>query len=224
MKNLRVSIRHLLDRLRVRPTVHDRLAHWVHGPEFRRWCRSHSCNCVQERIELYQFLAMSEGLNDPIDYLEFGVSRGRSMRWWVESSLHPDSTFVGFDTFEGLPEEWAGWQKGVFSADGKAPEILDPRCSFVKGLFQDTLPAWLAGREFTRRTVLHLDADLYTSTLMVLTQLLPKLKNGDIMIFDEFDNYLHEYRALIDATTAYRRSFVPLCHTPNWEQVAFKLT
>ncbi len=171
-----------------------------------------------------QFMLEREGLTGPIDYLEFGVSKGGSLRWWVEHSPHPESTFVGFDTFEGLPEDWGPWPKGAFTADGKAPEIADPRCSFVKGLFQDTLPGWLIGREFKRRIVVHLDADLYTSTLMVLTQIMPRLKSGDIIIFDEFNNYLHEYRAFIDATTAYSRDFVALCHTSHWVQAAVKAT
>jgi O-methyltransferase len=88
---------------------------------------------------------------------------------------HPDSTFVGFDTFEGLPEMWGPWPKGSFTADGETPDIVDPRCSFVKWLFQDTLPGWLSGREFPGRTLVHLDADLYSSTLVVLAQLLPKI-------------------------------------------------
>ena len=160
----------------------------------------------------------------PIDYLEFGVSRGDSLRWWVENCRHPESTFTGFDTFEGIPEAWASWPRGTFSADGKAPEIDDPRCSFVKGLFQDTLAGWLSDREFPRRAVVHLDADLYSSTLVVLAQLLPKIKSNDILIFDEFCSYLHEYRAFAEMTKAYGREFVPLCRTAEWFQVALKAT
>jgi hypothetical protein len=146
------------------------------------------------------------------------------LRWWVENNQHPESSFVGFDSFEGLPEDWDGWPKGAFSTEGQLPEISDPRCSFVKGLFQNTLPGWLSARDFARRTVLNLDADLYSSTLMVLTQLLPKLKTDDILIFDEFGSYLHEYRAFSDATTAYQKRFVPVARTHHWGVVALKTT
>jgi hypothetical protein len=179
---------------------------------------------LAERTELYRYVVECEGLEGPIDYLEFGVSRGGSMRWWVENSRHPESTFVGFDSFEGIPEAWANWPEGTFSAGGKTPDIADPRCRFVKGLFHDTVPGWLSGREFPRRTVLHLDADLYSSTLVVLAQLVPKLKQSDIVIFDQFCSYLHEYSAYVDMTTAYQRGFVPLCHTASWSQVALKAT
>jgi O-methyltransferase len=173
---------------------------------------------------MYKHLIESEDLEGPIDYLEFGVSRGGTMRWWVENNRHPESTFVGFDSFEGLPEVWGGWPKGSFSADGEIPEIVDNRCSFVKGLFQDTLAGWLVGREFSCRTLVHLDADLYSSTLMVLAQLLPKLKKNDLLIFDEFSSYLDEYRAFADITMAYQRNFIPLCHACDWTHVAMTAT
>ncbi len=173
---------------------------------------------------MYSYLIECATLNGPIDYIEFGVSRGGSMRWWVENNINPESTFVGFDSFEGIPEAWATWPKGSFSANGEIPAIADPRCSFVKGLFQDTLPGWVAGREFSRRTVVHLDADLYSSTLVVLAQLLPKLKANDILIFDEFSAFLDEYRAYADMTRAYQRNFTPLCRAVDWTHVAMTAT
>jgi O-methyltransferase len=224
MKPLSAPLVAWLDRLRIQPRVTDRLLYWVYGPEFRRWCRSNTCDFLVDRSELYRFLINREGLDGPIDYLEFGVSRGDSIRWWVENNRHPESKLVGFDSFEGLPEPWAIWPKGAFSTEGRAPEIADWRCSFVKGLFQDTVPAWLAGREFSRRVVAHLDADLYSSTLLVLTQLLPKLKKDDILIFDQFQSYLHEFRAFFDSTRAYQRAFVPIGRTADWVQVSLKST
>jgi hypothetical protein len=224
MTRLTDAIRDRLDRFRSRPAVHERLLYWVYGPEFRRWCRSRSCEVFTKRLNLYQYLLELEGLHGPIDYLEFGVFKGTSYRWWAENNRHAESSFVGFDSFEGLPEGWSGWAKGAFSTGGQLPEISDRRCSFVKGLFQDTLPRWLTGRDFSRRTVINLDADLYSSTLLVLTQLLPKLRNDDILILDEFSSYLHEYRAFSDATAAYPKGFVPVARTDNWGVVAMKAT
>jgi O-methyltransferase len=156
--------------------------------------------------------------------LEFGVSAGSSLRWWVENSRHSDPTFVGFDSFEGLPEDRGNWPKGSFSIDGRIPDIVDSRCNFVKGLFHESVPSWLTHREFTRRAVVHLDADLYTSTLMVLTQLSPKLKQDYILILDQFASYLDEYRAFIDDTQAYGRSFVPIGRTGDFGRVTMKAT
>jgi O-methyltransferase len=224
MDRVRSPIRNQFDRVRGRSAFHFRLMCWAYGPQFREWCRFHPCEDFAERDELYRFLLDREGLDGPIDYLEFGVSAGSSLRWWVENSRHSDSTFVGFDSFEGLPEDWGNWPKGSFSTDGRIPDIVDSRCNFVKGLFHESVPSWLTHREFTRRVVVHLDADLYTSTLMVLTQLLPKLKQDDILIFDQFASYLDEYRAFIDATQAYGRSFVPIGRTGEFGRVAMKAT
>jgi hypothetical protein len=162
----------------------------------------------------------SEALDGPIDYFEFGVERGESMQWWVTNNKHPESIFVGFDTFQGLPEKWGRWATGSFSAEGKIPEIADRRVDFIKGLFQETLPRWQCDRDFRQRMIVNVDADLYSSALVVLTQLLPKIKKNDIVIFDEFSDYLHEFRAFIDATTAYYREFAALCRMADWSCVA----
>jgi hypothetical protein len=56
----------------------------------------------------------------------------------------------------------------------------------------------------------------------MLTQLLPELKVNDIIFFDQFSVYLHEYRAFKDATAAYPRQFILLCRTGDWDRVAMK--
>ena len=37
-----------------------------------------------------------------IDYLEFGVFQGESLRSWTQIDSHPESRFYGFDSFKGL--------------------------------------------------------------------------------------------------------------------------
>ena len=84
---------------------------------------------------------------------------------------------------------------GAFNVDGKLPDIKDPRCSFEVGLFQDTLPGFIERNDLSGRLIVQLDADLYTSTLFVLTRLAPHLKSGDILFFDEFSCPVDEFRA-----------------------------
>ena len=204
------------------PFVHERAHRLAIGSRYRHWCAANPCPDFATRNELYQFLLESERLHEPIDYLEFGVWEGESIRWWVGKNHDPASTFFGFDSFEGLPENWDGMPTGAFSTKGVIPDIPDPRCHFIRGLFQDTVPPWLRDRDLSRRLVINLDADLYGSSLLVLVHLLPRLKPGDIVLFDEFHSFMHEFRAFQDSLTAYRRDFVALGRAVGWSQVALK--
>ena len=149
-----------------------------------------------KRYQLYEQLVHQLQLRDKaIDYLEFGVSRGQSFRWWLSNNLHPESKFYGFDTFEGLPEDWGTYSKGEMAAG--IPQVADQRASFIKGLFQEAVPAFISKENLRNEKLklIHLDADLFSSTLYALTTLAPYLKKGDILLFDEFNVPNHEYFA-----------------------------
>jgi hypothetical protein len=161
----------------------------------------------------------------PINYLEFGVYRGDSLRLWLAGISHPDSRFVGFDTFTGLPERWRPTeQAGHFNANGAVPDIKDPRCSFEVGLFQDTLPAFVARTDLSGRLVVNLDADMFTSTLFVLTTLAPYLKPGDLIFFDEFSCPLDEFRAFEEFVRSFRVEYEVLNAVYGYTRVCIKIT
>ena len=63
--------------------------------------------------------------------------------------------------------------------------MTDPRASFVKGWFQDTLPDFLRTHPISGTVLVHFDADLYSSTLFLLTTLWHYVPNYYFM-FDEF--------------------------------------
>jgi hypothetical protein len=195
--------------------------------KFSRWVKNHSYNKRFPRRELlYRYLVESEDLEGPLDYLEFGVAEGTSFKFWVENIKSPDARFVGFDTFEGLPEAWGHCPAGTFNTSGKPPSMDDRRCSFEVGLFQETLPAFLDRWSFERRKVLHLDADLYSSTLFVLTTIAPYLRVGDILIFDDFGSAYspaHVFRAFEDFCTAFPVSIEALATGRGYRSYAFKV-
>lgn len=165
---------------------------------FHRWLRSHSCHAFVKRSELREYLVESFLKDAAVDYFEFGVYEGSAFRWFAQHNQHRESRFMGFDTFTGLPEKWEWAEKGAFSTGGAVPVMDDARCRFVKGLFQESLPEFL--RTFTpqHRKLVHLDADLYSSTLFVLITMGPLFKPGDILVFDEMSSYLHEFKAFWD--------------------------
>lgn len=176
-----------------------------------------------KRYDLYKFVLEQERLDQPIDFLEFGVGSGHSFRWWLEANKHSQSRFVGFDTFTGLPAGWGSFKPGAFSTGGKVPEVNDDRARFEKGLFQETLPKFLQDFDVRRRKVVHLDADLYASTLFVLTMLFPYLRPSDILMFDEFGVPTHEFKAFTEFVSAYRVQYEVLGAVNNFLQVAIKL-
>lgn len=174
-----------------------------------------------KRNNVYRWLNDNFIRDEAINYLEFGVSGGHSFRWWVENLKHPDTRFTGFDTFTGLPEDWNLFRKGSMSSDGKYPELSDARCDFKKGLFQETLPPFLKEYSSGKRNLIHMDADLYSSTLFVLCSLAPFLHKGDIVIFDEFGVPLHEFRAFMDFTKSFYLDIELIAASNNFYQAAF---
>jgi hypothetical protein len=122
--------------------------------------------------------------------LEFGVGRGGSLRTIAEHM-----PVIGFDSFEGLPEDWRDeFKRGHFKC---TPPRNIPGAVLRIGLFADTLPTF----EFDVYSIglVHIDCDLYSSTATVLKYLGPHLRSGCYVVFDEwhgFDNAeAHEQRA-----------------------------
>jgi O-methyltransferase len=178
----------------------------------------------EKRYDLYQWVIEEENLTEtPVNYLEFGVSRGYSFRWFLKKLRHSDSRFYGFDTFTGLPEDWGPFKKGSMANDNKAPEIDDARGKFFQGLFQQTLPAFLEEFDPHKRNLILLDADLFSATLYTLTRLAPFLKKGDIILFDEFAVPTHEFKAFDDFLRSYYVDLELIAAANNYYFAAFKI-
>jgi hypothetical protein len=174
--------------------------------------------------------ALHRHVNDmqpgPVEYLEFGVYQGESLFMWSGLNGHPESRFVGFDSFEGLPEDWhPGCLAGRFNVDGKIPIITDPRVAFRKGWFNDTLEPFLVDFQPRARLIVHIDCDLYSSTLFVLTKLDALAVPGTVVIFDELFSALHEFRAMRDYCSAFKRTLAPIGRVDDRHgRVAFVVT
>ncbi len=175
-----------------------------------------------KRYSLYNYIIENQDLNNqPFDYLEFGVCQALSFKWWIGNCKNENSKFHGFDTFEGLPEKWGTFGKGDMKAE--IPQVNDTRAEFHKGLFQETLPNFLQSSAFnsSKRKVIHLDADLFSSTIYVLTSMAPFLKKGDIIIFDEFNVPNHEFLAYKIFTESFYIKLRLIGAVNNFFQVAF---
>ncbi len=175
------------------------------------------------REEMWSFVA--DRCAGAVDYLEFGVHRGHSILYFADQNTSPESRFFGFDCFTGLPEDWnRNYPRGHFDTGGRAPETSDSRVQFVVGMFQDTLPKFVAQFTSRNRIVVNIDCDLYSSALYCLTKLDPILPSGTILMFDEFGSVLHEFRAVQDYLSSYRRVFDVFCSHDDFFTVAGELS
>lgn len=137
--------------------------------------------------------------------LEFGVYRGKSINR-IASRLAPRRIY-GFDSFRGNPEDWAGWNapRGVFNRGGERPKVA-PNVTLVDGYFEDSLPGWCRSATEQDVAFVHIDCDLYSSTRTVFEHIGPWLREGSVIVFDEYFNYVnwraHEHRAFRELVAA----------------------
>lgn len=145
-----------------------------------------------------QDLAIREVADRRVLYLEFGVWKGDSMRYWSRRLQHSEAMLHGFDSFQGLPETYTD-EARVGAYDGGAPPVIDdPRVRFFAGWFEETVPSYVAPDH--ESLVVNLDADLYSSTILVLRHIRPILIPGALVYFDEFNVAAQELRAFEDFT------------------------
>lgn len=122
--------------------------------------------------------------------LEFGVAHGGTLASIMGAT---NAKIYGFDTFEGLPEDWALANgapihvKGAFKAC--PPTDLPSNVEMVIGLFQDTLPKFLEEHPEPIAFV-HMDCDLYSSHKFVFDHIKDRL-DGTVLVFDDLLGYEH---------------------------------
>jgi len=149
------------------------------------------------RSELWIYCLNRNSLHGKI-IAEFGVWKGESINFFARNC--PEARIFGFDSFEGLEEDWYGWRlpKSSFSTNGKIPKHKS-NVRLLKGLFEQTLPIFVNELKQEQIMILHMDADTYKPTRYVLELLIKNLYRGSIVIFDEYYGYtgwkLHEFRA-----------------------------
>jgi predicted O-methyltransferase YrrM len=131
---------------------------------------------------------------------EFGVNGGGSVNFIADRVK--GRQVEGFDSFAGLPEDWAGAHitRGYFSRAGRPPRVRR-NVRLHAGWFRDTLPAFVAGNP-GNCAFLHIDCDIYSSTATILEHLGPRIVPGTVIVFDEYFNYpnwqAHEHRAFTE--------------------------
>lgn len=155
--------------------------------------------------------------------LEFGVYKGDSINYIAEKLKN--RKIFGFDSFKGLPENWrTEFEQGAFNVV-EMPKVAS-NVELIPGFFSDALPVFNASH-IEKIAFIHMDCDLYSSTVNVFENIEDKLMAGSIIVFDEFFNYPGwkegEYKAFQEMIerTGYQYEF--LGYVETHEQVAIRI-
>jgi hypothetical protein len=185
---------------------------------------------VQSNAEILRFA--SDAVNIEGMYIEAGVFMGKTVNFMA--ALNPSKTFHGFDSFEGLPEDWDrgdkhSLSKGAFALDNlkNLPTVLD-NVLLYPGWFSDSMPVFKKEKLKDQPIAfLHIDCDLYSSTKEILRVFDENIQAGTIILCDELYNYPeykdHEFKALNEFLEKRQISVEYMAYNENSEQVVLKV-
>jgi len=157
--------------------------------------------------------------------LEFGVATGRTLNqfaYWL-----PNKPVHGFDGFEGLPEDWTSRMRKGFFARSNLPRVRK-NCQLWVGWFDQTLPGFIEKVQLARPiALLHVDCDLYSSTVTVLNNLKHSIVSGTVIVFDEYINYpgwqLDEFKAWQEHCKMYGIKYEYIGRVSRHQKVAIRV-
>lgn len=117
--------------------------------------------------------------------IEFGVGRGTSLRIIRDMTIQQ---IHAFDSFAGLPEDWIMSDEYVVSAGefnyDRPESAAFQNVIFHEGWFEDTIPLWK--KTYTAKiSFMHIDSDIYSSAVTILTELNYQIVPGTILVFDD---------------------------------------
>jgi hypothetical protein len=141
-------------------------------------------------------------------YLEFGVYKGKSLNYFAKKLSNKEIIFHGFDSFQGLNEDWKGnfMQRGFFKHSEKFK--LENNAKIIKGTIQETLQHFIKDKENLKVNFLHIDVDTYETTNFILKVLKKSFKKNSIILFDDLHNFPGwkdgEYKALKENFVNYK--------------------
>lgn len=142
--------------------------------------------------------SLLQDLEQSKTYLEFGVWTGESINFL--SDFLQKNCIYGFDSFEGLREDWKGYHltSGTFNLNKRVPKLKKNIIPMV-GWIQDTLPKFLLEKK-PKINFMHIDTDTYETAKFILENTKKYLCKNSIIVFDELYNFpgwdVGEYKAL----------------------------
>jgi hypothetical protein len=155
------------------------------------------------------------------DVFEFGVAAGESFLQFLDRC--PNRQIYGFDSFEGIPEDWWTRPKGTFAAP--PPQFTNPNGHLIKGWYDESAPRFFRDWKGSI-ALLHIDCDLYSSTAIAFRYALDHCGHDTVVLFDEYYNYPgfagHEWLAWREAKDEH--GILARCIAYDGRRAAFQIT
>ena len=192
-------------------------------------------DCVTD-YSLYEWVVNTQldpALLEPGLVLEFGTATGRTLNQFAH--WLPNKTIHGFDSWQGLPEKFNDLPAGHFAQE--LPAVL-PNCQLVQGWFgarpphdqsniaENTALAFAVNSQ-APIALLHLDADLYSSTKTVLNAFAKHIVPGTVILFNEYWNHptwkKHEFKAWQEHCKMYGVDYEYIGYASDHQEVAVRI-
>lgn len=177
---------------------------WDLYNQFSLWGDLDRFTKMLARYELFKLIA-----DKPGDIVEGGVLKGAGLLYWAKliQIFNPQSRrkVIGFDTFEGYPEDGAKGHDRKTAKDFKQIQIqdgqdvametiretakqqgLEHRIELVKGKAEESIPSYIQANPGFRAALIDLDFVLYEPTLVALVHLYPCVVSGGVVALDEY--------------------------------------
>ena len=140
------------------------------------------------------------------NYMEIGVRRGRSMS--IVAALHPQANIVGFDmwipNYVGIENPGPDFVRSELTKVGFKGQV-----DFISGNSHITVPKHFKKNPDLYFDIITVDGDhTYKGALQDLKTVIPRLKVGGFLLFDDICNPEHTYlRKIWDKITAHTDRF-----------------
>lgn len=192
---LPLSLRTALHDLRFaaqQPQLYPALKDYTYSDERLKFV--HLMECMN-----YLRIAGADGVIPPV-YFEFGCHSGRTFSAAVRAAKFlklPQPQFYAFDSFEGLPQTNVAddgfFQQGTFATSRtKFLDVVERNTGLrldsahvIQGFYSQSLTREMQAR-MPKVGVVHIDVDLYSSTVEVLEFIKPLMVAGTVLVFDDW--------------------------------------
>jgi len=131
--------------------------------------------------------------------IELGTGNGKTANL-IAGYLPGGRELHTFDWFHGRVSDWRPrYTRGDYNRNGEPPSGLGDNVTVHVGKFADTCPQFAKAHKGERAALIYVDCDEYQSTKDGLNGLASLIRDGTIIVFDEFLNYpgceQHEMKA-----------------------------